>query len=61
MAILVTASPPKGCARFAFIDGVFVTDFTSAGALATIVRAQLLQLAQARSATVNKAAKLELL
>ena len=61
VAILVTANLPKGCARFSFLDGVFVTDFTCAGALATIVRAQLLQLAQARNAAVNKGEKLELL
>jgi hypothetical protein len=60
-AVLVTASLPKGCSRFTVIDGVLVTDFTCAAPLAAIVRANLLQLAQTRSAAVNKGEKLELL
>jgi hypothetical protein len=61
VAVLVTASLPKGCSRFTVIDGVLVTDFTCAAPLAAIVRANLLQLAQTRSAAVNKGEKLELL
>src|SRR6266542_1333783 len=60
-AILVTASLPKGCTRFAVIDGVLVTDFACAAAVAGLVRSHLLQLAQTRSAGVNKDEKLELL
>lgn len=60
-AILVTASLPKGCSRFATIDGVLVTDFTCAAPLAAVVRANLLRVAQARAAAVNKEARLELL
>ncbi len=60
-AILVTASLPKGCTRFAVIDGVLVTDFACAAAVAGLVRSHLLQLAQTRSAVVNKDEKLELL
>jgi hypothetical protein len=61
VAILVTASLPKGCNRFMMIDGVLVTDFTCAAPLAAMVRANLLLLAQTRSAAVNKGEKLELL
>jgi hypothetical protein len=61
VAVLVTASLPKGCSRFTVIDGVLVTDFTCAAPLAAIVRVNLLQLAQTRSAAVNKGEKLELL
>jgi hypothetical protein len=61
VAILVTASLPKGCTRFAIIDGVVVTDFACAAAVASLVRANLLQLAQTRCAVVNKDHKLELL
>jgi hypothetical protein len=61
VAILVTASLPKGCTRFSIIDGVVVTDFACAAAVATLVRSNLLQLAQTRSAVVNKDQKLELL
>jgi hypothetical protein len=61
IAVLVTASLPKGCVRFTMIDGVMVTDFACAATLAGIVRHHLLQLAQTRSAAVNKGEKLELL
>jgi hypothetical protein len=61
IAILVTASLPRGCNRFTLIDGVLVTDFTCAAPLASVLRANLLQLTQARSAATNKGEKLELL
>jgi hypothetical protein len=61
VAILVTASLPKGCTHFTIIDGVVVTNFACAAAVASLLRAQLLQLAQTRSAVVNKDQKLELL
>ena len=61
VAILVTASLPKGCTRFTVVDGVVVTDFACAAAVAGLVRTNLLQLAQTRSALVNKDQKLELL
>jgi len=61
VAILVSAALPKGCARFAMVDAVIVTDFACAGAIAALVRVQLLQLAQARAAAANKDEKLELL
>jgi hypothetical protein len=43
------------------MDGVLVTDFASAGALASVLRTSLLQLAQARLAASTKEEKLELL
>ncbi len=61
VAVLVTASLPKSASKFVLIDGVIVTDFACAAALAAIVRSHLLQLAQTRSAAVNKGEKLELL
>lgn len=61
IAVLVSATLPKGCARFTFIEGVLVTDFACATSLAAVLRANLFQLEQARSAAVNKEAKLELL
>jgi hypothetical protein len=61
VAVLVSAALPKGCARFAFVDGVLVSDFTCAVSLAAVLRANLCQLAQARSAAVNKEETLELL
>ena len=61
VAVIVSATLPKGCTRFAFVDGVLVTDFACAASLAAVLRANLWQLAQARSAAVNKEEKLELL
>ena len=43
------------------IDGVLVTDFACAGALAAVLRANLLELAQARNAAIQKHDTLELL
>jgi len=61
VAILVSAALPKGCARFAILDGVVVTELPCAAAVASLVRAQLLQLSQARAAASTKDEKLELL
>ena len=61
VAILVTASLPRGCTRFTIIDGILVTDFTCAIPLANVVRANLLQIAQARISAVHKDQKMELL
>jgi len=61
VAILVTASLPRGCTHFTIIEGVVVTNFLCTAAVASLVRAQLLQLAQTRSAVVNKDQKLEFL
>jgi hypothetical protein len=61
VAVIVTAALPKECRRFAMIDGVLVTDFACAGALAAVLRSNLLALAQARSAALRKHDTLELL
>ncbi len=61
VAVLVTAVLPKGCTRFALIEGVLVTDFACAAGLAAVVRANLGQLAQMRSAAISKEESLELL
>jgi len=61
VAIIVTASLPKDCRHFASVEGVVVTDFACAAPVASLVRAQLLQLAQTRTTAVNKDQKLELL
>jgi hypothetical protein len=61
VAVLVSACLPRGCARFALVDGVLVTDFACAASLAAVLRANLLQLAQARHAATNKEETLELL
>jgi len=38
IAVLVSATLPKGCTRFALIDGVLVTDFASVAGLAAVLR-----------------------
>jgi hypothetical protein len=61
LAVLVSAVLPKGCARFALIDGVLVTDFACAPCLAGVLRANLFELAQTRGAAMHKEETLELL
>jgi hypothetical protein len=61
VAVIVSATLPKGCARFALVDGVLVTDFACASGVAAILRSNLWQLAQTRSASIKKEEKLELL
>jgi hypothetical protein len=61
IAVLVSASLPRGVSRFAYVDGVLVTDFASVPGVAAILRAQLIALAQARTAAVHKEERLELL
>lgn len=61
VAILVTAALPKDVRRFTIFDGVLVTDFACAGALAAVVRANLLELAHARNAAIQQHGTLELL
>jgi hypothetical protein len=61
VAILVTACLPKGVSRFAYVDGVLVTDFASVTGVAAIVRAQLVAIAQARNAAMHKEERLDLL
>jgi hypothetical protein len=61
VAVLVSATLPKGCSRFTLTDGVLITDFACATALAAVLRQNLLQLAQARTAVLHKEERLELL
>jgi hypothetical protein len=61
VSVLVTAALPKGCRRFALIEGVLVTDFACAAPVAALLRSNLLQVSQTRSAAFNKGEKLELL
>ena len=61
VAVLVTATLPKGCTRFGLVDGIVVTDFACAAGLAAVLRVNLCLVAQARAAAINKEEKLELL
>jgi hypothetical protein len=61
VAILVTTALPKDCRRFTIVDGVLVTDFACAAALAAVVRAHLLELSHTRNAAIQQHGTLELL
>ncbi len=61
VAVLVTSSLPKGCSRFALLEGVLITDLACAAPLAAVLRANLAQMVQARGAAIHKEEKLELL
>jgi hypothetical protein len=61
VAVLVTAALPRCVSRFAYVEGVIVTDFASVTGIVAILRGQLIALAQARNVAVHKEARLELL
>jgi hypothetical protein len=61
VAVLVTAALPKECRRFTIVDGVLVTDFACAAALAAVVRSHLLEMSHARNAAIQQHGTLELL
>jgi len=61
IAVLATEAMPKDVNTFEQIDGVWVTDLMLAGSLATALRAGLIQVFQARMATVSKDEKMEVL
>ena len=61
VAVIVSAALPKWCTKFTFSEGVLITNFTYAASLASVLRANLCQLAHMRSAAINKEEKLELL
>jgi len=62
LAVLVSATLPKSCTTFALLpDGVIITSFACAATLASVLRVQLQQIAQARQSAATKEEKLELL
>jgi hypothetical protein len=61
IGVIVTEVLPKGIARFAERDGVWITDVASALPLAYVLRASLVELAAARSHREGAKEKMELL
>lgn len=61
LAVLVSAALPEGVTTFDFVDGVWVCSLSSWLALAVALRAQLIALDGARSSSVNREQKMELL
>jgi hypothetical protein len=53
-AVIVTAALPRSVSRFGFIDGVWVTDFASAAAVAAMLRHQLVERARLRCAIAGQ-------
>lgn len=58
-AVLVTEAMPRDVTSFACVEGVWVTTVSLAGGLAEVLRAGLMQLAQAKLAAVGKNEKME--
>ena len=61
VAILVTTALPREVTNFGYINGVWVTSFEIAPSLAFALRMHLLQLYTAKTATVGKYEKMEVL
>jgi hypothetical protein len=61
IAVIVTEVLPKDVSSFTQIEGVWVTNFSLAGALAEVLRTGLIQLSQAKLSAVGKGEKMEVL
>lgn len=61
MTVLVCENPPDGVENFKFMDGVLITSIPYCVSLASVLRINMMLIAQAKSATVNKDEKLEML
>lgn len=61
IAVIVSTILPKEVKRIGYIDGIWVSDVGCVVGLATALRASLIQVAQARSALMGKAEKMDLL
>jgi hypothetical protein len=61
IAILVSEVLPKDISGFSQRSGIWISNFSSAIAVAQILRAQLIQLANVRAAAVGKNEKMEVL
>jgi hypothetical protein len=61
IAVLVTTALPKEVNNFAYINGIWVTNFTLAICLAVSLRMNLIQVANAKMSAVGKYEKMEVL
>lgn len=59
VAVIVTETLPRDVAAFGRVDGVWITGFAFAGALAETLRTGLIDLAEARNAASGKGEKME--
>jgi hypothetical protein len=60
LAVLVSTALPKGVETFAYVDGVWVTEFRFPGPLAVALRQSLIEIATARQAHEGQETKMEL-
>jgi hypothetical protein len=60
IAILVSSALPKGVEAFGYVEGIWVTDYRYALALAVVLRQSLIEIASARLAYVGQNTKMEL-
>lgn len=61
VAVIVSTVLPKDVTRIAYVDGVWVADYTLAVELATVLRAGMIEVAQAKLALVGRSEKMELI
>ncbi|PIQ67386.1 DUF2130 domain-containing protein [Candidatus Uhrbacteria bacterium CG_4_10_14_0_2_um_filter_41_7] len=61
VCILISQTLPEGITDFGLVDGVWVSNYQSAPSLATVLRANILQVAQVKQSLVGKDQKMELL
>lgn len=61
VAVIVTQTLPKGVERFAFVNGVWVTDWSSIIPLATALRHTIQQLFASKRSSEGRQSKIELL
>ncbi|MCK9274996.1 MAG: DUF2130 domain-containing protein [Syntrophales bacterium] len=61
IAVLFTVALPKEVPHFAYIDGIWVTDYISVVGLVTALRMSLIQVALTKRASVGKNEKMEVL
>jgi hypothetical protein len=61
IAVIMTTTMPKDIGSFGYVEGIWITDFSSCIGLATAMRINLIHLAAARSASEGKSEKMEML
>lgn len=61
IAVILTQTLPKNVKGFAYVDGVWITDFDSYMGLSTAIRMNLIQLYSMRQSSIGKNEKMEVI
>ncbi len=61
LAIIVSIALPKEIKRIGFVDGVWISDFSSALGLAMVLRSNIIEIAQIHNSMAGKNEKMEIL